>query len=178
MPEATIPDDTPSRVHVEFAKAALDRFSDWVRFADTKAGAVMVVLGIALSDLLTRAGSLTSVGQARSGWAYATLIAFWIAIGAVVATVTCVVKVLFPKVSPSEESLAFFGDVAKHKTASKYREALLSLPEEKLADHLMSQAFDLVSIAQEKFRWTRWAYVSVFAFLVAWALARLALAQA
>lgn len=166
----------PSSAHVEFANLALDRFSDWVRFADAKAGAVMVVLGVALSDLLARAGSLADAWQAKSLLGWIATVAFWLACALAALTLSCVVSALFPRVTPREESLAYFGDVAKYEDAGKYRKALLDLPPDRLVDHIFTQAFDLARIARTKFERLRFAYRFVFIFLALWGIARLALA--
>lgn len=75
----------PTEAHVKFATEALERFSDWIRFADAKAGVVLVVLGLALSDLLKRAGAFVDAGLAASAWGEVATVAFWVAGGLAVA---------------------------------------------------------------------------------------------
>lgn len=166
----------PTDAHVKFATAALDRFSDWIRFADAKAGAVIVVLGLALSDLLKRAGAFADAGHAESAWGEVATVAFWVAGALAVATTVLVILTLFPKATPGEESLAYFGDVAKAGTAAAYRQTLHALTEHQLADHIAAQAWDLSRIAKAKFVRLRYAYALALGFLVAWAVARLAMA--
>ena len=166
----------PGDAHVKFATEALDRFSDWVRFADAKAGAVMVVLGLGLADVVKRAAAFSRAGHAPSLWGEVATVAFWVSCGLAVATTTAVVKTLFPRVSPGEESLAYFGDVAKADSPAAYRHLLHTLSEDELADHIAAQAWDLSRIARDKFVRIRVAYAFAFGFLVAWVVARLALA--
>lgn len=166
----------PTEAHVKFATEALERFSDWIRFADAKAGVVLVVLGLALSDLLKRAGAFVDAGLAASAWGEVATVAFWVAGGLAVATTVLVIMTLFPKAAPSEESLAYFGDVAKAGSAAAYRQTLHALSEGQLADHIAAQAWDLSRIAKVKFARIRYAYGFALGFLVAWAVARLALA--
>lgn len=166
----------PSEAHVKFATEALDRFSDWIRFADAKAGAVVVVLGLALSDLVKRAGAFADAGHGASKWGEVATVAFWVAGGLAVATTLLVIMTLFPKATPGEESLAYFGDVAKADSAAAYRETLHALSENQLADHIAAQAWDLSRIAKTKFVRIRYAYGFALGCLVVWALARVALA--
>lgn len=87
----------PTEAHVKFATEALERFSDWIRFADAKAGVVLVVLGLALSDLLKRAGAFVDAGLAASAWGEVATVAFWVAGGLAVATTVLVIMTLFPR---------------------------------------------------------------------------------
>lgn len=166
----------PTEGHVKFVTEALDRFSDWVRFADAKAGAVIVVLGLALSDLLKRAGAFAEAGHGASNWGEVATITFWIAGALAVATTVAVIATLFPKATPGEESLAYFGDVATAESAAAYRQTLHALSANQLGDHIAAQAWDLSRIAKAKFVRIRYAYAFALGFLVAWAVARLALA--
>src|SRR5690554_5432834 len=111
----------PTEAHIKFAVDSLDRFSDWARFADAKAGAVIVVLGLALSDLLQRAGPLSAAGLSGSRWGVVATVGFWVACVLATATTISVIAALFPKATPGEESLAYFGDVARAPTATDFR---------------------------------------------------------
>jgi hypothetical protein len=166
----------PTEAHVKFATEALHRFSDWVRFADAKAGAVIVVLGLALSDLLKRAGTFSEAGHSASRWGEVATIAFWVGGSLAVATTVAVIATLLPKANPGEESLAYFGDVAKAESAAEYRRTLHALSEDELADHIAAQAWDLARIAKIKFVRIRYAYAFALGFLVVWAVSRVALA--
>jgi hypothetical protein len=166
----------PTEAHIRFATEALARFSDWIRFADAKAGAVILVLGLALSDLLNRAGTFSAAGHSASKWGEVATIAFWIGGGLAVATTASVIATLFPKTTPGEESLAYFGDVAKAESAGEYRRILHALSEDQLADHVAAQAWDLSRLAKAKFVRIRYAYAFAFCFLVVWAVGRLTLA--
>lgn len=162
--------------HVEFVAKSLDRFSDWIRFADAKAGAVLVVIGVALADLLERAGALTSAANFISRWGIVATIAFWAGAGLAVATTVSVIAALFPSVKPGEASMAYFGHAAKAETATAYRQTVRGLSESQLADLVAAQAWDLARIARAKFARIRLAYFFALGYLVTWAVARLALA--
>ncbi|MGH8925553.1 MAG: Pycsar system effector family protein [Acidimicrobiia bacterium] len=162
--------------HVDFVATSLDRFSDWIRFADAKAGAVLVVIGVALADLLERAGALTSAATATSRWGAVATIAFWAGGGLAVATTVSVMAALFPSVKPGEASEAHFGHVAEAESPTAYRQTLRGLSESQLADHVAAQAWDLARIATAKFARIRLAYLFALGYLITWAVARLALA--
>lgn len=176
MPDDGADEGWPTEAHIKFTTDALDRFSGWIRFADAKAGAVIVVLGLALADLLQRAGSLSEAGNSGSAWGDIAAVAFWIAGGLAALTTAAVVATLFPKAAAGDESLAFFGDVANARSAGEYRQSLHALSENNLADHIAAQTWALSRIAKAKFARIRFAYGFALAFLAAWAVARVAFA--
>src|SRR5206468_1599251 len=78
---------------------------------DAKAGAVMVFLGLGLTDLLSDANTLIHAHRVSTYGAVAS-VAFWVAIGAALLVVGLVAVAVFPFTGSSGDSLIFFKDVA------------------------------------------------------------------
>lgn len=55
----------------------VDRFGGWVQYGDTKAGAVLVVFGLGLADLLGVAHDLINAHRLQSDWGWVATGAFW-----------------------------------------------------------------------------------------------------
>jgi Pycsar effector protein len=156
----------------------VDRFAEWVRFGDAKAGGVLVLLGLGLVDLIDHATRLTAAHDLRSRWGDVATGLFWLALSFSALSVITVSRALFPRVKASADSDLFFGSVAQYPTGSKYAESIASLSTQQIERQLAEQAWELARIADRKYRRTREAFYLVLAFLVAWALARTALALA
>lgn len=161
----------------EFYAKSVDRFSTWVQFEDAKAGAVIVLLGLGFVDLLGHAGRIIHAHSTSTYGAIAS-VAFWIAMicaAAVVAFVTLAVK---PATHSKESSIFFFGTVATFGSRPEYEQAVGSLDATERAHEMAAQAWQLARIARTKVCFVGWAFRFVAVFLVAWALARLALGLA
>jgi len=72
------PDGPPEEsAHAEFVRETLENLSAWVRFADAKAGAVLV-LGLLLADALANAGDLHRAYSNGNGLGVAATVLLWI----------------------------------------------------------------------------------------------------
>lgn len=61
-PKAT-PIDAPDAEHADGCFQAMDQMANWVRFADTKATILTAGLGVALTMLMTNAGTITTLSS-------------------------------------------------------------------------------------------------------------------
>jgi hypothetical protein len=172
----------------DFYEKSVDRFSSWVQFEDAKAGAVLVLLGLGLTDILGNADALIHAHEKSSLGGIASF-AFWLAIAAAAAAVGVVAYAVFPFTRSSQgSSIFYFKDVAtnfpyKAKREAEKREQLaayvnevsVARSEEELEWDMADQALTLAGIAAKKVRFVFWGFWSVAVFLIAWGVARIAL---
>jgi hypothetical protein len=163
---------------IEALERTIERFTGWVQFGDAKAAGVLVLLGLALTDLLGHAGSLAHAHRAASVWGDVAMISLCAALALAVLVVFQTSRALFPRVRPSRDSVFFFGSVAKLDDGKTYARDFAGLTRQRIIDDLAEQAWELATIASRKFDRVRHAYWLVLAFLAAWATARVALAVA
>jgi hypothetical protein len=183
----------------DFLERALIANSDWTRYADPKAIAVLVLLGLGVKDLVDNTGRILEPHEPAtnacglidvSGHSCSGLIATSSGVGAAVVAglvVFLVSKALFPRLRmrgllPGDEakgpirSSLFFGEVAKYNSQDTYRAKVRTQSPHELLDDLAGQVYEISTIARDKHLATQRAYVAVIAFLVLWALSRVSLA--
>lgn len=187
--------------HREFLEKALSTAAAWTRYADPKALAVLVLLGLGLSDLIrnasrfarpaSHAGStcdLVSVSGHGCGSVLATA-GFVIACAAALAVVYFVTVALFPRLSPKgllagdragplPKSRFYFGEVSRYGSQEAYYQAVLACSQQDLMRDLAGQVYEVAKVGAAKHLAARRAYVAVLVFLVFWAAARLLLVSA
>jgi hypothetical protein len=164
--------------HAKFFEKALTAASEWTRFADPKLLGVLVLLGLGVSNLVSKAGSLWDAHDDGWFWGWASTLSFVAAAILAALAVLYVSLGLFPRMKrkgDSEPSLFFFAGIAGFDSPSKYEDAVRAKSEGELESEVARQAWEVASIATEKHRWAKAAYRTVVAFLVAWAVARLGL---
>jgi hypothetical protein len=166
----------PRPDRIDFYEKSVDRFSSWVQFEDAKAGAVLVFLGLGLTDVLGNADTLINAHEKSTSGAIAS-IAFWVSIFAAVMAVGFVAYAVWPFTrSPDGDSIYFFKDVAaRDHSLAEYVEDVNSRDDPRLEEDMANQAWTLARIAAVKVKYVTRGFWSVTVFLVAWAVARIAL---
>jgi Family of unknown function (DUF5706) len=160
--------EEPQIRSADFFAASVDRFGQWLQFEDAKAGVVLVILGIALSDLLGKAGALIHAHKSHSGWGGVASVSFWVAVLSAAAVLALVIFALTPRIRARRPSVYFFGTVGTYGDPTEYESAVAALDDTALAHQMASQAWQLGAIAQLKARIVGWAFWFVAIFLVAW----------
>lgn len=184
--------------HRTFLEKALTSAAEWARFADPKALAVLVLLGLGLNDLIGRSQALLlppdksgascdslSVAGQSCDQVIATA-SSCLAMAAAVVVVFLVTAAVFPrlrlhrpaKAETAALSLFYFEDVAKQDSADAYVTAVRSKTPEELESELGVQVFALSTVASRKHRYAMRAYIAVLVFLSLWVTARIFLALA
>lgn len=154
-----------------------------MKYADTKASAVLVLLGVGLLDLVTTSGRF--VDAATRGVSGAVAIAFFsIGLALAMLTLAAAVTVLTPnfslkprRPSSSVDSLYYFEVVAR-KSPEAYQSEVAALDEEGLTRELGLEAWDLARVAERKFRRNTITFAFMGLFALAWVVARLCLSIA
>lgn len=164
--------------HLDFLYRAAQTIDSQVQFADAKVSGVVLILGIGLADLLRQTRSFLDARDLSPAYGWLSTIACLIAVLAALATVIQVGRTLFPRRRPALGSLFFFGAVAAYDSPEKYAEKVWFSRERELFDAMATQAWNLATIAANKYRHLRLAYTSALVFAIFWALARLGLSLA
>jgi hypothetical protein len=168
----------PEAAAIDALERTVERFGGWVQFADAKAGAVLVLLGLGLADLLDHASGLAHAHKLRSDWGNLATALFWLALVCAATVVLEASRALFPRVKARTHSVFFFGSVAEYDSGASYAGVATALTPTEVAVQMADQAWELARIATVKFSRLRTAYWFALAFLTAWALARCSLALA
>jgi hypothetical protein len=134
----------------EFAARNRDYVSDYIKFADAKAGAILAI-GLAVSGLL---GSLTDkianlmTDASRPTMIVAVLVAL-VVVASTAMLVHNIVVALSPRTTASAKSLASFPDIAADP--NWYLEQCQALVADNIAVHFEQHVAQLASIASVKF---------------------------
>lgn len=168
--QALKPEDAAS-----YFDGVIERFGGWVQYGDTKAGAVLVVLGLGLSDLVGAAPELINT----HGWGTFATVAFAGALAAAALAVFFLGRGVFPFAPhhrDADDSLFYYRDVAWRKDANEYEHEVIGMKLDDLNRHRAVEAYGLAKIAEEKAKRTGWALVFAGLFVFLWPAARVALA--
>jgi hypothetical protein len=163
---------------LDFFEKALADAGQWTRFADSKAIAALVILGLALANLLSVADSLVHAHRAGTVWGWLATIAFWVALGFAASAVASVAGSLFPRVkphAPSSQPVYFFAHVAAFASPEDYEHSVRGRSARELESAVASQAWEVARVAASKHRLAKAALACALAFLGCWAVARLGL---
>lgn len=161
---------------------------------------MLVLLGLGTKDLVDHSGALAAPHEPPtsscalidvSGHTCGGLVATSAGLAAAllaVATVLCVSRALFPRLKmrgllPGDHekgpinSRFYFGEVARFNSQEAYRASVKAQKPSELLDDLAGQVYEVSKVAADKHAATQRAYVAVLLFLVAWVVARVALAS-
>jgi len=158
-----------------YFESVVDRFGGWVQYGDTKAGAVLVLLGLGLSDLVGAAHDLVNT----RGWGLIATAAFAGALGAAAFAVFFLARCVFPFApahQPLNESLLYYRDVAARPDATAYEREVVGMTLEELNHHRAVEAYGLAKIAEMKAHRNVLALTFAGMFVFLWPAARVALA--
>jgi len=148
-----------------FSYASVERFADWVKFQDAKAGGIAAIVGLAAGDLLNH------VGNARAASIFPAFM-FWLALVAAVATAVAVVRVWWPRTqTKGEANLYFWGQVASLSEVT-YKNAVKAADVEFIDNAVSSQAWELATIVAVKTGRVKLATGAVSALVILWVGAR------
>jgi hypothetical protein len=153
----------------EFYYKSVERFADWLKYQDTKAAGAAALLGLGMVNLLENSKSLTSAYQqspSELGWV--VTIAFWLAIPVALFALFAIIRVFGPHVIAHEDSLYFWGNVAKYANPSSYKKAVQETNPPDLVGQVASQAWQLAAITAKKTRWVKVGFWAALAFAFLW----------
>lgn len=162
--------------HRDFLYRAYSEFQGIIRFADAKAAGVLVLLGLGLTDLISKAPALAAAhGKTDKLAGCVSTVTFWLALPIAVAIVASITHALFPRMNAKDSSLFFFGDIQQRSSSKEYIAEVDALSETELGHEVGKQVWQLSRIACTKMHWLRWSYYLTLFFLGLWAAGRLAL---
>jgi Family of unknown function (DUF5706) len=192
-----------ARPHADFFEKALATAGEWTRFGDPKLIGVLALLGLGLANTVSKAGELWAAHT--HGWVWGWLAAggFFVACFFAAMTVIFASLGLFPRTrrkgertslgraarallrfvsfglrghdKSSSPSLLYFAGIAAIPTPEEYERRVRAKTEAELESEIAHQAWEVSRVAAKKHAWARAAYRAVIGFLIAWAVARIAL---
>lgn len=149
-----------------FLYASVERFADWVKYEDAKAGGVTAVATLAATDLMGHVGDAAKTNLSRA-WI------FWLAVGSLAVTALAVVRVWWPRTTTEGPATIYFWGKVAGMSESEYQAA--ARDQKQVDDAVASQAWELACIMKVKSHRVKLAMASVFVFVVLWLAARSAL---
>ena len=161
--------------HLEFLEDAQRRFQSWIQLADAKAGAVLVIIGLMATNLISKSDRLSRAADATSEWGTVAAWCFWGACLAAAVSVVLVSLALFPRTKATTKSLAFFANVSNYKNADAYLDAVKKKDAAGLRKETANQVWELSRVATWKFAFLKRSYAATVAFLILTAASRIAL---
>ena len=156
-------DDATTRT---FLSASVERFADWVKYEDAKAGGVAVVTTLAATDLMGHVQEAAKVGISKA-WI------FWLAVVSVAATALAIVWVWWPRTATEGTPTIYFWGKVACMSEPDYRAA--AQDHKNIDEALSSQAWELATIMKEKSHRVKLAMASALILVVLWLAGRFAM---
>lgn len=132
---------TDAKVRFDFIARVHVYTHDYIRFADTKASAILAACGFLFTGLFTRGDALGAMIQKSPSCTVTSLVVIFgvAALGCLLATISYSVACVMPRLGSQGKGLVYWDQVAKYESAD-YAQAVLSLSGdeaiEQLADHV------------------------------------------
>ena len=168
-PQAT--NDNDLAITTDFFYRSVERFADWVKFQDAKAGGVAAFVTIVSADLMNH---IKEVHQPNQG---ITLSAMLLALAFVAAAITAwrVAVVWWPIRKAEHKSFYFWRDVAD-MTYDEYQHTVEDAGTIGVDAAISRQAWQLAKIVAMKTRRVQFALGAATALAILWLVARASLA--
>lgn len=147
--------------HSDFLWNVQKYTSDYVRFADTKAAAVLVFCSSLIGVMYTSKHPARLLTVPLASWSAGD----WLLVGALLslmAALVCVACTIVPRLqSRQARGFIYWNSVLEQGTADSYWHRLSELTGRQLAEHLAHHVYDVAEISSAKYRWVnralRWA---------------------
>lgn len=164
-------DDEILSVRIRTETESLDRINGWINNADTRVGGLLAFDLASLAFLGTQAGQIREAVEqagvsAEAGLALTPLGLYG---ASLIVALYLSFRVLHPDIQPREQSLLFFGSIAKMRLADFKAKVKARTPKE-MEDDLLEQVHTNSTIAQAKFASLRAAVLWSLCALVWWAV--------
>lgn len=139
-------DNDDSRPPHGFGKDVNEYLNNYVRNADTKAGAVIA------ADLTVGAFLIVNRPPAES----CASVLVWVAVLLLVTSAIFGGLVIYPRVPSSGTSLIFWEDILARGGVDAYRGALNDLDSDKREAEYAAQNYHVSQVLHDKYKWIRW----------------------
>jgi hypothetical protein len=154
-----------------FAQDVLSRNDAAIQFSEAKSGFLFALMGLLLNGVIGSSerfvSGLNSTDLALKSLTILLAIAY---VGGVLLSVYAAFMIILPRLKSSrEESVVFFGDVARHELrpfVAKYNK----LTKKDYVQHLIRQIHATSLIANTKFQYVRRMSIGVMLQIIAWLL--------
>jgi hypothetical protein len=176
--------DDKEKAKSEFAWRVHSYISDYIRFADTKAGAIIAWCGGLIGILLAAQAhhnftktsfTLTDPEWLTTGIAAVTLLAFLLLAAGVISAFMCIKPRLWSHegMKGHPKGYVYWEDVKAHVSADIFKRELGSIGVGGFGDMCAEHTFVLAAIASKKYWWVNWSLWIAFAGSIAAAISRL-----
>ena len=151
---------------VEEAKATLERINSWINNCDTKAGAILALLGVILTLVMTNEGLSACYEIASKAMANRTfsdifyLIIWFVSFACLIFGLYRLISALFATINSEKykqakletDSRIFFGFIGATPTYQEYRDKFAEMTIAEYTNDLLSQVYINSLIANKKFK--------------------------
>ncbi len=131
---------------LEFLQKELDRVNDWVKFADKKAGFLIVVYSIIIGFLKIKYGIFNFDGKVKC-------ILLFLFLLSLILGICFLLKTLFPKTKNelTDNNIIFFGNISSMKYKD-FTDKYNNITEEEMKQNIFEQIYTNSVRANDKFK--------------------------
>ena len=156
----------------EFVASTNSYITDYIKFADVKAGALLTLSSLLAAGIGRLSfGLFDSLEGRDSCWCWAiTVVTIWVGVS-LLGTLWMSLRALSPNLQKAKDSLRSFPDIAGCKCEDYTQSSLKLNSEEEIVSHFCAHNWTLSRIADAKFKalqcavsWLRSAIIAAFTF--------------
>ncbi|MBM3281654.1 MAG: hypothetical protein FJY91_02865 [Candidatus Harrisonbacteria bacterium] len=140
---------------IDFQKFVCQNLSDQIKQADTKAAAIISVLGLITASLLSRLSSI----KVRGSLSETNMIVYCLAAALILVSLKFAIGVIFPRISKGKSTgLLYFGDISLMRKET-FVKNITKIDETQISLEYANQAHALSAIAKRKYWNLRQAFI-------------------
>ncbi|GAI59276.1 unnamed protein product [marine sediment metagenome] len=145
---------------IDKAEKTLSLQLDWVRTADAKMPPIFAIN-------LAMLGVIVALIKAHSTWTICQGIFSALCLLPLLLSIAFLSLSMFPRLSGPKGSNIFFGGITK-KSEDKFIEEVRTISDDAYEEDVLAQAYRNAEIAEEKFKFTKYAFISSFVSVPFW----------
>lgn len=151
---------TPFTEEYDYHKHQSVYISDYIKFADAKAGATLGVAGVFFAFFANELKGLWKKGFNESVYHHWPFYAYGISLVVLGIGILYLMSTIWPRYKIDKEYYHSWGGIAAFNLADDYKSALKRelMGEEEFLESLAAQNYTLATICKTKYRKLRWAY--------------------
>lgn len=156
----------------DFNKQEMTYIQDSIKFADTKAGALLgmdgLITKLAFDEIRSESGTLYRIGDSLGLFNLTLLI---VGVVFLLAGIVLAIFVVFPRSSSKlHKGFIFWENVAEYKSAKEYTNEFMNLPEDEIDRKIAEENYYLATTATRKYQVLRHGFwvssIGVSLFLI------------
>lgn len=147
-------DDPEYSLKIDYLWKIHEHLSENVRFADTKAGLIIIFVS-------TLIGALHTTGNTKRfytyNWSFREVLVIFVLSLMLVSIIFSVMVVLPRLLSSNAKGIIFWEGVLMHGSSSVYGEKIINVEKKELMNHLADQVYDLAIICALKYKYVKYS---------------------